>query len=119
MPETRNEDHFNVAGALTVGAKPGGWVAPFAGDLDAVIASVGTAPTGSPLIVDILKNGVTVFTTAANRPTIAAGATVSPLSARPDVTSFVAGDVLTVSVAQVGSTVAGSDLEVTFEYTGR
>lgn len=34
----------------------------------------------------------------------------------PDVTAFSAGDTLTLSITQVGSTVAGADLEITVEY---
>src|SRR6266496_330923 len=71
---------------------------------------VGTAPTGSSLIVDVNKNGTTIFTTQANRPAIAAGANSGGPGSTPDVTSLAAGDYLTVDIDQVGSTVAGSDL---------
>ena len=73
--------------------------------------SVGTAPTGASLIVDINKNGTTLFTTQGNRPTIAAGANLGSTTA-PAVTTFAAGDYITVDVDQIGSTVAGSDLAV-------
>jgi hypothetical protein len=78
----------------------------------AVRASAGTAPTGAPLIVDIKKTGVTIFTNSANRPTIAAGANTSGKVTNMDVTALADGDYLTVDVAQVGSVVAGSDLVV-------
>lgn len=73
---------------------------------------VGTAPTGANLIVDVKKNGTTIYTTQANRPTILAGANSGGPGAAPDVTSLAAGDYLTVDVAQVGSTVTGADLTV-------
>ncbi len=73
---------------------------------------VGTAPTGTALLLDVNKNGTTIFTTQANRPTIAAGATSGGPGAAPNVTSLAAGDYLTVDIDQVGSTVAGSDLVV-------
>lgn len=81
--------------------------------ISAVRASVGTAPTGTSLIVDVKKNGITIFTTQANRPTIAIGANTSGKVTNMDITSLADGDYLTVDVAQVGSTVAGADLTVT------
>lgn len=77
-----------------------------------VRASVNTAPTGASLICDVNKNGTTIYTTQANRPTIAASAFTATANS-PDVTTLAAGDYLTVDVDQVGSTMAGSDLTVT------
>jgi hypothetical protein len=73
---------------------------------------VGTAPSGASIIVDILKNSATIFTTSGNRPTIAAGANAGGPGAVPDIPGLVAGDYLTVNIAQVGSTTPGSDLVV-------
>lgn len=73
---------------------------------------VGTAPTGTSLIVDVNKNGTTIYSTQANRPTIAISANAGGPGTAPDVTSLAAGDYLTVDIDQVGSTVAGSDLTV-------
>lgn len=88
-----------------------------------VRATVGTAPTGADLEVDVKVDGVAVGTV-----TIAAGATTGsaeltgythgpggthttdvPLA---DSVLWFPGDALTFEVAQVGSTVAGSDLTV-------
>jgi hypothetical protein len=74
---------------------------------------VGTAPTGANLILDVLKNGSTMFTTPANRPTITAGSTAGGPGAAPDLPGLVAGDYLTLNIVQVGSIAAGSDLVVT------
>ena len=73
--------------------------------------SVGTAPTGANLIVDINKNGTTIFTTQGNRPTVTAGGNLASTTA-PDVTTFAAGDYITIDVDQIGSTVAGADLTI-------
>lgn len=73
---------------------------------------VGTAPVGSSIILDVNKNGTTIFTTQANRPTIAAGANAGGPGTTPNVTSLAAGDYITVDIDQVGSTTAGSDLTV-------
>ena len=72
----------------------------------------GTAPAGSSLIIDVNKNGTTIYTTQGNRPTIADGANAGGPGATPDVTGLAAGDYLTVDIDQVGSSVAGADLTV-------
>lgn len=80
-----------------------------------VRASVGTAPTGASLIVDINKNGTTIFTTQGNRPTIAAAANTSGNVTNMDVTTVANGEYLTVDIDQVGSTLTGADLTVQVE----
>lgn len=80
-----------------------------------VIAGVGTAPTGAPILIDVNRNGTTIFTTQANRPTIAVS-TNSDTASVPDVTAVAAGQYLTIDIDQVGSGVTGADLVVTVEY---
>jgi hypothetical protein len=71
-----------------------------------------TAPTGSALTVDVNKNGTSIYAaTQANRPSIAAGANAA-LGGTPDTTTFALGDVLTVDVDAVGSTISGSNLSI-------
>lgn len=103
---------FGLSGTLVVKVGVGRYYVEQACTLASVRASVGTAPTGAAIIVDVSKNGTTVFTTQANRPTIPAGSTTSGLVTNMDVTALAAGDYLTVDVDQVGSTVAGADLVV-------
>jgi hypothetical protein len=79
-----------------------------------VRASVGSAPTGSSIIVDVKKNGTTIFTNPAHRPTITVG-TNTALASAIDVSSLSAGDYITVDITQIGSSTAGSDLTVTLE----
>ena len=79
-----------------------------------VRASLGVSPVGASVIVDVHKNGTTIFTTQANRPTIAASGNVSDLEV-PDVTALTSTDYLTVDVDQIGSTTAGSYLTVVVE----
>jgi hypothetical protein len=74
---------------------------------------VNTVPTGAAIVVDINKNGTSIFTSQANRPTILAGANSGGPGVAPDITSIAAGDFLTVDVDQIGSVVVGSDLVVT------
>ncbi len=98
-----------IAGALR-------WYPGRAVTITAVRASVGSAPTGASVIVDVNKNGVTIFSTQSNRPAIAAG-TVTDLADAINVPAVGAGEYLTVDIDQVGSSTPGSDLSVTILYT--
>lgn len=71
-----------------------------------------TAPTGSAITIDVNKNGTTIFTTQANRPTIAATGHTSGKVTNMDVTTLADGDYVTFDVDAVGSTIAGSNLTV-------
>lgn len=102
---------FGISGAVSVAAGTLRILVPAACVVTNVTATVGTAPTGADLIVDINLNGTTLFTTQADRPTIAA-TTQDDLTSVPAVVSLAQNDVLTMDVDQVGSTVAGSDLLV-------
>lgn len=76
-----------------------------------VEASVGVAPTGASVIVDVNKNGTTVHTTQGNRATIAASTFVDAAT-DVEVNTLADGDYLTVDIDQVGSTLPGEDLTV-------
>jgi hypothetical protein len=108
--------NFSRAGALTVSTGVGRFPFPFPATLISVTAMVNTIPTGANLILDVNKNGTTIFTTQANRPTINNGASATASAAVPNVTAMAAGDYLTVDVDQIGSGVAGSDLTVVVRY---
>jgi hypothetical protein len=103
---------FFIAGAQTVAAKKASALVPMSGVITDIRAYADTAPTGAALIVDVNKNGTTVFTTQGNRPTIAISGNASTTTA-PDVVAVAAGDRISVDVDQIGSGVAGSDLHVT------
>lgn len=71
-----------------------------------------TAPTGQALIVDINLNGTSIWNaTQANRVQLAATAT-SGNQTSFDTTTVAEGDVLTIDVDQVGSTIVGADVTV-------
>ena len=84
----------------------------FAGEIVGVRAHLDTAPTGAAFVIDVNKNGTTLFTAQGARPTIAIAGTESTTTL-PAVTSVAAGDRLSIDVDVIGSTVAGSDLYVT------
>lgn len=75
MPDTSSELSLSVPGALSLASTAQKEVTESA-DVTDVVAVVGTAPTGADLILDILKNGATIFGafgTIAPRSAVAAG----------------------------------------------
>jgi hypothetical protein len=81
-----------------------------------VFLSVSTAPTGATIIADINKNGTTIFTSQANRPTIAvSGFTGSTTTI--NVPTWDADEYLTLDVDQIGSTIAGANLTAHVVYS--
>jgi hypothetical protein len=113
--KTKSVQVFTILGSLTAGTGVSRFYPSSTITITSARASVNTAPTGASIIVDVLKNGTTIFTTQANRPTIGSGSNVSSLAV-PDVVSLSSSDYLTVNVSQIGSTVAGSDLTVLVEF---
>ncbi len=106
-------------GALAVVGNAAIFVAPYAGTISKVYAAVKTKGTANSTIVDVHKNGTTIFTTQANRPTIAYDDADGVASGTPDVTSFVAGDVFTFDIDAAATGAAGLSIvaALTYEYT--
>lgn len=98
-------------GTLTTGTFKDGIRVPRAFVITDIRTKVATVPTGATLIVDVNKNATTIFSTQGNRPTTAISAADSSTTA-PDVTTGAAGDILSVDVDQIGSSVAGANLFV-------
>lgn len=105
---------YYLAGDITTGQNKVAFICPTALKIIKVIARVTTAPTGAALIVDIHKNGSTIFTTQDNRPAIGISET-SVTSVEPDITALAEGDFVSLDVDQIGSTVAGANLAVLVE----
>jgi hypothetical protein len=111
-----------IPGALFVGTDISSWITlPLAGSITKVQGVVKGQPHGASIIVDVNKkirtagiygSDTTIFSTQASRLTIAASSSWAE-SGTPDTTSFSAGDVLTIDIDQVGSTLTGEDLTVT------
>lgn len=106
---------FTVPGGLSVGQGKAKLVFPGAVTLSKVRASVGTAPLGSEVTIDVNKNGITVFTNQTNRPKIYAGE--STVTAIPAVTTISPEDYLTIDIDTVGSVFSGENLTVQIEVT--
>lgn len=102
---------FTFPGVASVQTGGPRWYAPFACTIVGVRASVNVAPTGASLIVDVNKNGTTIFTTQANRPTIAASG-FTDMADAINVPGLSLGDYLQCDVDQIGSTIPGTDVTV-------
>lgn len=98
---------FNL-GLATVGTKQAQALIPSTFIISLVKIYSDVAPTGASLIVDVNKNGVTIFTTQANRPQIPIDGH-SDDSGSPDVITLAAGDRVSIDVDQVGSVISGGD----------
>lgn len=90
---------------------------PFDATLEGVSAAVNTAPTGADIILDVNKNGVSIYPFSTH-PTIPNGTfDTGGVEDVPDTTGILTGDYLQVDIDQVGSIVAGSDLTVFIRYS--
>lgn len=78
-----------------------------------VRVTVGTSPTGSSAIFDVLKNGSSIWPSG-TKPTISAGGTTD--FRVPVTTSWADGDYLQVEIEQVGSTLPGADMTLTVNW---
>lgn len=76
---------------------------------------VGTAPSGQAVVVDIKVNGVSIYATAANRPSIATGATTSGRNTGFSTIAVSDGATLTADIVQVGNPTVGADLTCQIE----
>lgn len=104
-----------VAGTLAAATNNGPrYVAPQALTIVKVWLIVRTAPTEADLVIDINKNGSTIWSTQANRGKIVATATTGNQTSF-NTTALAAGDYLDLDIDQVGSSVAGVDLTVVLE----
>ena len=102
---------FSMEGDLTTGAKPLRIYMPVAYTIDKVFIAVNTAPLNQAVVIDVEKDGVTIFTDQGKRPSIAAAAYTDE-SDTPDVTALIAGSYLTYSIDQIGTGTVGADLTV-------
>ena len=105
---------FFIDGALTgMGLIPNRIYNLAGVDLEmALIAiSLGTAPTGQAVIVDILMDGESIFSTTAHRPKIEIDATYGSTDLI-DSPIWTMGSYLQVQVVQYGSTIPGTGLTV-------
>lgn len=81
------------------------FVAPFTCRIGAVKVEATTAGTGAgDTVVDVLINGTTAYTTAANKPTLLGTSTGEFANTAPDVRGVQAGDMVAIQVASIPAT---------------
>ena len=98
---------FTRQGTVTTGLSGSRYYVERSGTVTVVRAAVGTAPTGSALTVDVLKNGTSILSSAIS---IAAGTNTA--TGTISTSSVSSGDYFTINVTGVGSTIAGANLTV-------
>jgi len=81
--------------------------------INSIMAYCETAPVGSDLIIDILKNGTSIFSTPSDRLTISNGSQNSTVGSFSDLAS--PGDVFKINVTQIGSSVPGETITIVLE----
>jgi hypothetical protein len=96
---------FEVPGVLAVVAEAAPqWLVTGDTTINSWYIACDTLGTASSTIVDIHKNGTTIFTDQANRPTLAFNdGNGWAVSGVPDFVDFVAGDILTIDIDQVAT----------------
>jgi hypothetical protein len=102
---------YSVSGELEVADGNLRWYSRAKGSVASVHASVGTAPAGSGVTVQVNRNGTSIGTA-----TIAAGGHIASFT--PGSPDFAAGDWFTVDITAVGSSTPGSDLVVQLRMAG-
>ena len=102
---------FSHPGPASPGAGLGLWpLPPDPVTITAVRAIIGTSPLATPLIYDLNHNDVSLYTTQANRPSIAPG-TRQIEAALPNTTVLPGGGYLSADIDQVGTTPIPSVVE--------
>lgn len=104
---------FGLSGTLSTGTGKGHWPNRSTRTLTVIAVDLqvtDTGPSGADFVVDLNKNGTTMYTTQANRPKVTDGTTAPAYvsATLPDVVDIASGDYLSVDIDSVGSSVAGS-----------
>ena len=113
MPGTRTNTnpvrmvlHGYNAAAVTAALSLGKFLIPSRMKILNVMGKAGTAGAGAGnTVLDIKRNGTSIYTTTANRPTLAAAATTGEFANQnPNIRTLVAGDVIELLVLSVSDT---------------
>lgn len=99
---------FGWYGTLQIVTGTHPWPVPVDCKATRVSVAVGTAPTGTDIVVDVLVNGVSMWTNPVNRPRIQVGMFIG--SAVPELPDLLQDDILTFSIIQIGAVIPGAYL---------
>jgi glycine cleavage system H lipoate-binding protein len=114
MATNKNNASVQIDGTLAT-TSVARWCAPVGGRITAVTSAVTTAPTGSALTFSVLNktnSDASMATVSVAVSSTSGTTTLGSVANR----RFDAGDVIEVDLTQVGSTVAGANLNVLFEF---
>src|SRR5574341_23693 len=123
-PMVKRTYQFHIAGNVATGSDQGRFLPEVSGIIQEVALLIKTAPPGQALIVDVNTWDGAAYTTAfTTKPQLSAGSTIG--GSTPDATyarrcfnpfysgaSLSAGQIINFDVDQVGSGVAGADLDI-------
>lgn len=101
---------FTIAGAVAVQTGDLRFYIEDPSQIERVRASVGVAPAGADLKIDVKVNGTSIFTTDP-APTILAGTNTGYVDLSTPF-ALASGDYVTIDVTSIGSTTPGADLVV-------
>lgn len=106
---------------LSVREGQGKFFFPVVGTILGVSATVGVAPVGSDIVIDIHRGGPStpdesIFTNQANRPRILDGMDYVAEVSNMDITSTSVNEWLRADIDEIGSTTPGANLTVTVRY---
>ena len=111
LSNTILERHYKNIGTLSTNVGTDKWYVPVKSKITSIISRVEVAPQGTtPLTVAVKINSVSTATLSINSGTIVSSLNTSTINVNTN-------DYITVDVINIGNTVAGSDLTVTFTYT--
>lgn len=109
------EFSFYSDGMLFPQTGSGKWYSWGSIQITGVRVSVDVSPVGSPVILDLKKNGTTVYPTHSNRPRIEPGQT-TVLAPLPDDVTADNDDFFTLDIVEVGESINGESLSVQVRY---
>lgn len=115
---TLKEAAFGFPGTVFTKTGTQRWYADRAYTCTSIITSLGTAPTGANLRLDINIDGATAFTNQTQRPNVTAGTNVQIKTTNlGNLVTLASGSYITLDVDQIGSTEPGAELtcQITFE----
>ena len=104
----------DVTSNLTTGEKAR-FDIPYNFILTRVFASVATAPTGSALTIDVEDEGTSILNAVLSIAASANNAETSTFASAASTYTFTKGDLITIDIDQIGSTVSGAGLIVFLE----
>lgn len=107
-----NDIYMFIDGYLSAQQNVFSFVVPRDSEIESVYMHCRDTGTSSSTIIDVNRNGTTIFTTQSNRPTLAYDDSDKVASAVPDITALSEGDVLSVDIDQAAADAEGLNVVV-------